>query len=75
MVNYISKNMRQKFVLWYLNTFVAKYDEYYSYDAPNPKWMEEHHKIFWIQPQSDDIDIIPEGDIATALPLFEKEAK
>lgn len=43
-------NIRTKILLWFLNKFVAKEDEYYALTEPSNEWMTLHNKKFWIQP-------------------------
>lgn len=45
-MNIINK-LYEKIYELVLNTFIAKPDEYYSYDEPSAKKME--NKSFWIQ--------------------------
>lgn len=41
------KKIKEKLHELFLNTFVAKADEYYSYDKPSSEKMRD--KIYWIQ--------------------------
>ncbi|MBO7078648.1 MAG: hypothetical protein J6W64_02410 [Bacilli bacterium] len=46
-VKVASSSIYKKITQWYLNTFKASKDEFYSYDEPTDKQMEG--KTFWIQ--------------------------
>lgn len=43
-------NVKNKIYLWFLNRYVAKEDEYYSFIEPSAEWMTLHNKKIWIQP-------------------------
>ena len=66
-----SLTIKKRIIRWYLNTFVAQKDEYYDYNQPSEKKME--NKLFWIQIVDDNSDYFNEDYIAEEIVLEESD--